>query len=261
MTLGFITDRSEYDFWFAKEHGLDLEVTVNPPFDALDALPSLLELQDKYGVRVASCGVWGAEHTSDDSATAEAAHALVPRLIDFAVALGAPTCCVGLGNEIEDASLQEHVDRMLPLLRGWIEIAEDKGVRLALYNCHWANWAYRPESWELIWGALGDTSLGLKYDPSHAFYDNRDYLEELLAWGDKVTHFHVKDTLKIGDRIVEDVPAGMGSIDYARIVGVLNYHGYTGCLSMEPHSGTWMGPKRYEGLLLSVNYMRQFVLT
>lgn len=260
MTLGFITDRSEQDFWFAREHGLELEVTINPPFEALDALDPLLGLQEKYEVSVASCGVWGAEHTSPEAATAEAAHALVPRLIDFAADLGAPTCCVGLGNEVAGASLQEHVDRMLPLLEEWVGLAEEQDVRLALYNCHWANWAHVPEAWELIWGALGETSLGIKYDPSHAFYGGRCYLQELLDWGDRVTHVHVKDTLKVGDRIVEDVPAGMGSLDYGRVVGVLNHNGYTGCLSMEPHSGTWGGVRRYEGILIAVEYMRQFVL-
>jgi sugar phosphate isomerase/epimerase len=260
MTLGFITNHSESDFWFAKEHGLKLEVTINPPFEVLDSLGRVLDLQDKYRVSIASCGVWGAKHTSADTSEAEAAHALGFRLIDYAASVKAPTCCIGLGEEIAGSSLQEHVDRMLPVLKRWIEYAEDKGVRLAIYNCHWANWAYRPEAWEIIWEALGDTSLGIKYDPSHAFYEGRCYLHELLNWGDKVTHVHVKDTLKIGDTIVEDVPAGMGSIDYGRVVGVLNHKGYTGCLSMEPHSRTWLGARRYEGILLSVRYMRQFVL-
>lgn len=260
MTLGFITNFTEQDFWFAKEHGLELEVTINPPFDALETLAQVRELQERYGVRIASCGVWGAPHTSADEGEASAAHALVPRLIDYAAQVGAPTCCIGLGEEIEGASLAEHVERMLALLRQWIEYAEEKAVRLAIYNCHWANWAYKPEAWELIWEALGETSLGIKFDPSHPFYDNRDYLQELLDWGDKVTHVHVKDTLKVGDRIVEDVPAGMGNIDYGKIVGILNHKGYVGCLSMEPHSKTWHGPRRYEGILLSVRHMRQFVL-
>ena len=260
MTVGFITNMSEQDFWFAKEHGLELEVTINPPFDAFDALPGLLELQDRYGVKVASCGMWGAEYFADDPSEAEAARERVRRLIDFTAALGAPTCCIGGGSEVEGMSLKEHVERFLPLLRQWIEYAESKNIRLAIYNCHWANFAYKPESWELIWDALGETSLGIKYDPSHAFYDNRDYLRELLAWGDKVTHVHIKDTLKLGDQIIEDVPAGLGNIEWGKFVAILHHHGYTGCLSMEPHSGTWHGPKRYEGILIGVRHIRQFIV-
>jgi sugar phosphate isomerase/epimerase len=260
MTLGFITDYSENDFWFALEHGLELEMTVNPPFDALDNLDRVLDLQEKYGVTGASCGVWGGEYLSADAATAKAAASLVPKLIDFTLAVGASTCCIGGGSEIEGISLQEHVDRFLPLLRPWIDYADDNDVRLAIYNCHWANFAYKPEAWDLIWGALGDTTLGIKFDPSHPFYDNRCYLQELLDWGDKVSHVHAKDTLKIGDCIVQDVPPGLGSIDWGRVVGTLDHHGYGGCVAMEPHSEGWLGPRRYEGILLGVDYLRNFIM-
>lgn len=260
MTLGFITDYSENDFWFALEHGLELECTINPPFDALDQLDHVLDLQDKYGVGVASCGVWGAEYLSPDAATAKAARELVPRLIDFTLAVGASTCCIGGGSEVEGMSLQEQVDAFVPLLRPWIDYADDNDVRLAIYNCHWSNFAHKPEAWEALWGALGETTLGIKFDPTHPLYDGRCYLQELLDWGDKVTHAHAKDTLKVGDKIVQDVPAGLGVVDWGRFVGLLSYHGYEGCISMEPHSANWLGPKRYEGILLGVDYLRNFVM-
>lgn len=260
MTLGFITERTEQDFWFAREHNLDLEVTVNPPFDALDDLDKVVRLQDSYDVAIASCGVWGAEHLSPDAATAEAAHALVPRLIDFADAVGAPTCCIGGGSEQEGRTMADQVAAFLPLLREWIDYAEGRDIRLALYNCHWSNFANRPEAWERIWEALGDTSLGIKYDPTHAFADDRCYLREALDWGDKFTHVHAKDTLKVGDQRVYDVPAGMGSIDWRRMIGLLNYHRYDACISMEPHSEQWLGERRYEGILLAVGYLGNFVM-
>jgi len=260
MTLGFITNCSEQDFWFAREHGLELEVTINPPFDVLDNLAQVVELQDRYGVSVASCGVWGAEYLSADAAVAETARALVPRLIDYAAEVGAPTCCIGAGSEQPGRSLSDQVQDFLPLLRRWLDYAEDNDIRLALYNCHWSNFAYRPEAWELIWDALGTTSLGIKFDPTHPFYDGRCYLTELRDWGSKVTHVHAKDTLKIGDQIIYDVPAGMGNIEWGRLIGILNYHGYKGCISMEPHSGPWLGDRRYEGILLGVNYLSNFIL-
>jgi sugar phosphate isomerase/epimerase len=260
MTLGFITDRSEQDFWFAREHGLELEVAINPPFDALEGLDHMLAMQDRYEVAVASCGVWGAEYFSDDAREAEAARDLVPRLVDFAAAVGATTCCIGGGSEREGLAPPACVSRFVPLLRDWVEYADDQDVRLALYNCHWANFAYKPEVWDLIWAALGDTPLGIKYDPTHAYYDGRCYMAELLDWGGKVTHVHAKDCLKVGDRIVYDLPAGMGNIEWGRLVGLLNYHGYRGCISMEPHSAQWLDERRYEGILLGVDYLRSFVM-
>ena len=59
---------------------------------------------------------------------------------------------------------------------------------------------------------------------------------------------------------MDDPPAGLDSLNWNEIMGILYAKKYDGVLSIEPHSETWQGELGDRGVLYTVDYIRSKVL-
>jgi len=258
MRIGFICDLTEQDFKFARDNGFEV-VEFNGSYD-MEFTKKAKELAGyvkKYGVAFNMLGLFGRNYISDDAGERAQHLADAKAAVDFCEAIGSPVFVTGGGDE-EKRSLQENCGRAIDHLGQLIEYAKPKGIKVALYNCHWTNFAVGPDSWEIIMPALPD--LGIKYDPSHAIGDNRDHLVELRDWGQKVYHVHAKGSLSIGGQRFPDPNPGMDQTNWGAVFAVLYHHNYQGDVNIEQHAGRWLGDLKYPGLLFSKRFLDQFVL-
>ena len=90
--------------------------------------------------------------------------------------------------------------------------------------------------------------------------DPEDYLEEIRDWGHRFYHVHIKGTLKVGGKHVDDPPAGLDMINWNALMGMLYAVGYDGTLSIEPHSGVWQGELGEKGIDYTIRYIRERML-
>ncbi|MGI6149126.1 MAG: sugar phosphate isomerase/epimerase [Firmicutes bacterium] len=260
VRLGFISDLSEQDFAFAQQENLPvLEHNVNGPDVAafLERRFELRRLLEKYQRQLTAIGRFGRERISDDPEIRQKEQDDAKRLIDFCNAMEVPTfvCGAGLGDGLP---FDEKCSRAVDVLGELVEYGLCRGVRVALYNCRWGNFAHRPEAWEVILSAV--PNLGIKYDPSHAIYDGADYLRESRDWGHKFYHVHAKGTLIIDGERFEDPPAGMDQTNWGAFLAVLYAKNYRGDLVIEPHATTWVGARFYDGIRIAAHHLRPFVL-
>lgn len=180
-------------------------------------------------------------------------------LLDTAAELGAKTFVCGV-NYSEEVSLYKNYTLALDFLGQLTERAKASGssIKVALQNCHWNNFIVSPEEWKVILGENPD--LYLKYDCSHAYNRNADYLAEMSDYGEKIAHFHIKGTTHAGKKSVSDPPAGMDDLQWGSIFSVLYARGYDGDLSIEPHSKIWQGELGAAGVEFTRQFISKYVL-
>jgi sugar phosphate isomerase/epimerase len=257
MRIGFIAHPVEDDFEFAALKGFPcLEFNFSTDLDAVRRAGEINNWRHKYEVSVSHVGLYGRNYLSDDPAERDQSFQALRRVTDFARAIGAPLVTTG-GGLNERLSLEESCRRTLEHFPHAVAYAESQGLKFAFYNCHWTNFIVGPEAWEPVLNAL--PSVGIKFDPSHPIYDGKDWAAQLAAWGHRVYHTHAKDTLFIGGKPFEDVPAGLGETQWGRFFALLYHHGYSGDVNVEPHSRTWQGERLYSGILLARRHLEQFL--
>lgn len=258
MRIGFVCDLSEDDFSFASDNGFRcIEYWAADDTSFLAREKELCGYVRDYGVEFNQIALYGRNFISGESDERNRHLSDAKRMIDFCESIGCPLFVTGAGHE-EGLSLNESCDRAIDQLGEIINYGKSKGIRTALYTCHWTNFAFAPEAWEIILPALPD--LGLKYDPAHAVHDGRDYLAELRDWGHKVYHVHAKGALRIGGKRFNDPLPGMDQIDWGCIFAVLYHHCYAGDINIEPHSKRWLTDLKYPGLLFSKRFLEQFIV-
>ena len=258
MRIGFICDLTEQDFKFAADNGFKcVEFNGADNVEFTRKAGELAGCVKKYGVDFNMIGLFGRNYISDDAAERKQHLDDAKKTIDFCTQIGSPLFVTGAGHE-ENRTPDMNCHRAIDVLGQLIEYGKSKGVKVALYNCHWGNFAVAPDSWEIIMPALPE--LGIKYDPSHAIGDGRDHLVELRDWSPKVYHVHAKGSLSIGGKRFPDPNPGFDEINWGATFAVLYFHNYQGDVNIEQHSGRWLGDLKYPGLLFSKRYLEQFVL-
>jgi sugar phosphate isomerase/epimerase len=79
-------------------------------------------------------------------------------------------------------------------------------------------------------------------------------------YGHKVGYVHIKEHLYKDGHLVSQPPAGMGDIEFPKVLAFLYEHNYDGWLSIEPHGPIWSrGVMRERMLLLTKKYLSQFL--
>lgn len=261
MKLGIINGWEEGHFKAVKEKGLEaVEFCINYYNDSKEVLDKAYEIKgysEKYGIPVSSIGRWGMERVDENGKPIPEALQHDKNLIDLASIVGCPVYNVGC-NEVEGKTYYENCLIAIEYFRILIDYARDKGVKIATYNCDWANFVCEERAWAVVHGALPE--LGIKYDPSHCFNRGGDYLKELRDWGDRVYHFHVKGVLHIAGDGFDDPPAGLDSLNWGAIMTMLYVNDYNGVLSIEPHSAKWKGAKGQWGVDFTIKFIRQFMM-
>lgn len=140
------------------------------------------------------------------------------------------------------------------------DYAEQLGVRLAIHSCGLA-----PADWDAMFSLV--PKLGLKYDPSFSYQAGRNYLAEVVAYGSRIVHVHVKDERFMGRQTdfshgllhFSYSPAGTGDIHWGSIIALLYEVGYQGDLAIETHSQFWNQHLAWD-LLLSKRHLEQYLI-
>lgn len=256
MNLGMIAKPNEESFLKARAMELDfLEFCVNKADNVEGFLANVDNLRHwslKHCVAIGSIGRWKAETLRPDGKPDEEEMRIACALIEAAERLGSPVYVCGC-NAVPALSYYENCTAAIRLLEKLLKHGHRHGVRIATYNCRKGTFIHNTVAWTLIHGHLKD--LGIKYDPSHSIYAGADYLKETSEWGNRFYHVHLKGSLMLDGKRVDDPPAGMDQTDWPTFLSILRVRGYEGGLSIEPHSDSWSGERLGEGIEFTVRYM------
>ena len=273
---------------WAADHGFtDLEVGPMLPLDRAD-----YEAVLGRGDITVTALIYCRNYLSTDPAEAAGHLEQLKKRIEFAGALGIEKVITstGINKAIEEGiydrdpavkdrgnmirripvrSMDAFVDTFGPL----VELAEKSNVKLCFENCPlMGNIAISPVMWQRIFERLPSDKLGLAYDPSHLVWEMIDPYSPIEEFGDKIFHFHAKDTAI--DRaqlartgILTDfswwtyrIP-GRGELDWQRIFALLKKIGYDGTIRIEHEDADYEGSldKVAEGILASRSYLQQYL--
>lgn len=254
MELGMISWIREEDFQHVKDKGLSfVELDVNDRAEEfLNALEDVKTYSARYNLPVGAVGRWGSDRI-DAKGIREEELALEYRLIDATAELGCSVYITGC-NYVDEISYYENCRYAIAYFERLIAYGKDKGVRICTYNCRWNNFVCTPMAYTLIHGYLKE--LYIKYDPSHCIYDGGDYLKEARDWGSRFIHVHLKGSLVVGGERYDDPPAGLDQTNWPAFLAILYAQGYSGRLSIEPHSANWKGELGEKGLDYTIRYFR-----
>ncbi|MBO3754713.1 MAG: sugar phosphate isomerase/epimerase [Candidatus Brockarchaeota archaeon] len=185
------------------------------------------------------------------------------QLIEAAYRIEVPVVTGWIG--LHPGSMEENIREIGRTWPEIINLAEDRGIRIAIENCP-GNIAYRPDIWRRIFEAIPSRNLGLEFDPSHLICQMIDAVRAADEFGDRIYHTHMKDAQILWEKVAENgirsegwcphrLP-GFGELDWADFITVLKKHKYDYALSIE-HEDPFYEYK--EGLLLAKKFLEQFI--
>ncbi|MDT0145588.1 sugar phosphate isomerase/epimerase [Priestia aryabhattai] len=260
MQLGIIAKPTEESFQNAEQKELDfVELCINEGHDVEEFYRNkkqLAQWKDKYGVNVGSIGRWKSIRINPQGRVIEDELQKCFKLIDVASELECANFVSGC-NYVEELSYYENCSAAIDFFSILIEYGKTKGVNISSYNCRKVNFVHNPEVWKTVHGHL--KNLGIKFDPSHSRYFGGDYLQETLEWGKRFNHVHLKGSLIVNGKRVDDPPAGLDQTDWKTFISLLRVNGYTGGLSIEPHSPVWTGDLGEKGIDYTISYMKNLL--
>jgi sugar phosphate isomerase/epimerase len=265
MKLGFIGKNDlagvEEDARFSAEHGFEgLEYNYWATIEELTAetVAEMRRILDSYGIETSSLGIWGRNYITPDQEEREANLKQLERAVEFARMLDASIFIAG-GGHIPDASLDEDVAAYADVASPYLEKAQKAGMKVALHAGHGNSFLSSVEAYERLWEVM--PKVGMKLDPANVYHRGNWGMDMLRDHGDKVFHMHIKEIISNGWRTVSQPAAGMGDIEWGKIMAFLYEAGYDGYLTIEPHGPIWSRPPlRRTMLLLTQRYMQQFLL-
>jgi sugar phosphate isomerase/epimerase len=265
MKLGFIGENSlegvERDSQFAKQHGFDgLEYNYWGEFAELtaDTVAKMAAIHTARGIRVAMLGIWGWNHLSRDPNERRQAHEMLNRAITFAQQLKADVIAMGAG-DMPGEPLEPKVAEFVTVFPPFIRRIKDAGMKPVFYAVHGVSFLDSLRAYEMVWRDIPDARI--KFDPANWRHHGQDYLEVVHRHGDKIGHVHLKEHLYLNNQLVSQPAAGMGDVQWGKVMAFLYEHGYDGWLSIEPHGSVWsQGAMREKMLLLTKKYISQFMV-
>ena len=207
------------------------------------------------GVKLGAVGRWGRDRITADGSICAKEQKEEFDLIDMCAELGCPVYITGC-NYVDGLSYYQNVSAAIAYFQSLIDYAAGR-VKLCVYNCSWNNYVNKPHEWDIINDHL--KALGIKFDPSHTVNGGRDYLSEAALYGANFDHVHLKGTLNIDGRHIDDPPAGMDMINWGALLSILRKYNYQGMLSIEPHSATWQGELGEQGLKYTIDYFKKLL--
>ena len=207
------------------------------------------------GVKLGAVGRWGRDRITADGSICAKEQKDEFDLIDMCAELGCPVYITGC-NYVDGLSYYQNVSAAIAYFQSLIDYAAGR-MKLCVYNCSWNNYVNKPHEWDIINDHL--KALGIKFDPSHTVNGGRDYLSEAALYGANFDHVHLKGTLNIDGRHIDDPPAGMDMINWGALLSILRKYNYQGMLSIEPHSATWQGELGEQGLKYTIDYFKKLL--
>jgi L-ribulose-5-phosphate 3-epimerase len=150
------------------------------------------------------------------------------RAVRWAAEYGLPIVNTAVGGH---ASKEESEKAFLDNIGELADVADDAGVVVAL-EIHGDIMASGRKTLPLL-EKIGRDSIKVNYDTANVeFYSGDKAVDDLEAIAPHLAHVHLKETT--GGKGVWDFGAiGSGSVDFARVLEILEQAGYTGPLSVE----------------------------
>ena len=261
MKLGIIATKvNEEAFRRAKDYGLDfVEFTINGGNDGaelFDQMDSVKKWMKEYHLEVGSIGRWKTDEQLPDGTLNPFEVEMAKKLMDACHELDCPTYVCGC-NYQDTRTLYQNYTTAIDFFSRVLEMAP-AGLNVADYNCHKGNFVIAPEQWRVVLGHLPE--LKIKYDPAHAFDFGRDPMEELAEWGDRVVHMHLKGSLFVNGKRIDDTPCGLDQTNWKGMLGILYAKGFDGTMAFEPHGDVWTGDREAAGVRYTVKYMREIMI-
>ena len=180
-------------------------------------------------------------------------------------------------------SVDDNWPQFLATWRPLVAQAEALGVKIGIENCpmlftkdEWPggkNLANSPAIWRRMYADIPSPAFGLNYDPSHAVWQQMDYLAHLREFSSRLHHIHAKDVRvdqhKLNDFGILAHPnlyhfpklPGLGDVHWGRFFSVLTDVGYRGPVCVEVEDRAYEGTlaDRKAALIQSHTYLRQFI--
>jgi sugar phosphate isomerase/epimerase len=255
-------DRKEY----APAH-LDIDALAQG-----NGVSELKGRMEDLGLEISSLGYYP-NNLHSDAALRGRYHAHLKKVIDAAQRLGVKLVGTFVGRDTY-SPLEKEIERAKEIFPPLIKYAEDHGVKIMIENCaatHLVipegfplgmNLFYSPKVWRILFEEIPSESFGLNFDPSHLYWLGVDHLRAIREFGDRIFHFHAKDTELLPEELYENGflgtgwfryrAPGYGAIDWRETIKALYDINYDYVLSIEHEDPIWEGSveKVKQGLIL-----------
>jgi sugar phosphate isomerase/epimerase len=258
MKLGIITGHDRAGLKWVKDLGLEygeFDVNGDDVKYVTDNIKDIKAAMTEYGVGISAVGRWGRDRLNKDLTVNEKERNDEYDLIDFCEKVGCPVYICGV-NYVEGFSYYSNISAAINYIQSLVDYAAGR-EKICTYNCSWNSYIDKPHEWDIIHGHIKE--LGIKFDPSHTVNGGRDYMQEAVNYGNRFCHVHLKGTINVDGKRVDDPPAGLDSINWGALLSVLRYHKYAGMLSIEPHSETWQGEIGEKGVRFTIEYFKKLL--
>lgn len=178
----------------------------------------------------------------------------IKKLIKAASLLGVPVVNTFIGRDPQ-LDLPKNLELFKTYWPPIVQYAESLNVKIGIENCpmlftydEWPggkNMAINPVIWEQMFSIIPSDHIGLNYDPSHAIWQQMDYIAHIRAFSHKLFHVHLKDAKLYRDKLnkvgILATPLefhspklpGRGDVDWKLFLNELNAVGYNGPLVIE----------------------------
>ncbi len=178
-----------------------------------------------------------------------------------------------------DENLKLFTEFWLPVIRH----AETCQIKIGIENCpmfftadEWPNgknMAISPAIWDKLFLVAQSENLGLNYDPSHAIWQQMDYISHIKNYSKKLFHIHLKDA-KLHREKLEQVGIlatpleyhspklpGRGDVNWSIFLSELEKTGYSGPIVIEFEDKEFeiSFEKIKEGLLTTKKYIETLI--
>jgi len=224
----------EDEFPIANQLGLDCiefildfnDAEINPLLRS-GGVDEILAISEKTGViakTVCADYLMEAPLHSESNDIAETSEEVLRRLIHSSAALGATDIvipCVDQSSLEDDKAVDRFVTRLTPIL----ELAENKNVNLSL-ECD-----LPPAPFYDLLHRFDTARLTVNYDIGNSAALGYDAVEELDAYGERITDIHIKDRVLDGGSVV----LGTGNANFERFFDKLKSFDYTGPFLMQAY--------------------------
>ncbi|NLF19959.1 MAG: sugar phosphate isomerase/epimerase [Clostridiaceae bacterium] len=283
---------------FAKDNGFKaLELACWPRSNTRDYAAADLDVKNftaddaaevnkafaEAGLKISSLAYYD-NNLHHDPVQRAAINAHTYKVIDAAALLGVDMVGTFIGRNI-DKSIADNMDEFEEVFTKIVGYAEERGIKIIIENCPMIGWqragepgtiSFTPELWDELFRRVPNSNFGLNFDPSHLFHMLIDYLPLVKQYKDRIFHVHAKDAEIFEDELhyygVYNTQLrkegwwrfrmpGSGQVDLKGMVQELEAIGYDGVVSIEHEDPLYeeSEEKIYEGLLLGLEYLQDFV--
>lgn len=204
------------------------------------------------------------------------------KIIKAAALLDVPVVNTFIGRHPQ-LNLDENLELFKQYWPSIIAYADALHIKIGIENCpmlftydEWPggkNMAINPVIWDKMFAIVPNKNFGLNYDPSHAIWQQMDYLAHVRDYAAKFFHVHLKDAKLFRDKLdkvgIMATPLefhspklpGRGDVNWKLFLEALEQSGYKGPLVIEFEDKDYeQSPEKIvEGMLLARDHIRSLI--